>query len=94
MSTLGWRVDSGLAISDPGRKSAITSNLARILEGAIRPEPDDGDKPERQLVDVTVGADMLLNQNIAAYAAYLRQKIPLTIATICIRWGLVQILTL
>lgn len=30
VSTLGWRVDSGLAISDPGRKSAITSNLARI----------------------------------------------------------------
>ncbi len=39
-------------------------------------------------LDVTVGADMLLNQNIAAYAALTRQKIPLIIATICIRWGL------
>ncbi len=87
MSTLGWRLTPGLAISDPGRKSAITSNWREYLEGAIRPEPDDGDKPEGNWLDVTVGADMLLNQNIAAMPRYLRQKIPLTIAIICIRWG-------
>ena len=50
VSTLGWRVTTpGLAIFDPGRKSAITSNLARISGRRNRPEPDDGDKPERQL---------------------------------------------
>ncbi len=87
MSTLGCVLTPGLAISDPGRKSAITSIWREYLEGAIRPEPDDGDKPNGNWLDVTVGADMLLNQNIAPMLRYLRQKIPLTIATICIHGG-------
>ncbi len=72
----------GLAISDPGRKSAIPAIWREYLEGAIRPEPDDGENQNGNWLDVTVGADMLLNQILLPMLRYLRQKIPLTIATI------------
>ncbi|STJ77901.1 lipase [Escherichia coli] len=50
VSTLGWRVDSRLGDLRPWAQISYNQQFWReYLEGAIRPEPDDGDKPERQL---------------------------------------------
>ena len=55
VSTLGWRVDSRLGDFRPWAQSGLSRMTATNQNG--------------NWLDVTVGADMLLNQNIAAYAA-------------------------
>lgn len=70
VSTLGWRVDSQFGDVRPWAQISynqqIGDNLWKAQSGLSRMSAAT---QEGNWLDVTVGADMLLNQNIAAYAA-------------------------
>lgn len=70
VSTLGWRVDSRLGDLRPWAQISYNQqfgeNIWKAQSGLSRMTATN---QNGNWLDVTVGADMLLNQNIAAYAA-------------------------
>lgn len=70
VSTLGWRVDSRLGDLRPRAQISYNQqfgeNIWKAQSGLSRMTATN---QNGNWLDVTVGADMLLNQNIAAYAA-------------------------
>lgn len=70
VSTLGWRVDSRLGDLRPQAQISYNQqfgeNIWKAQSGLSRMTATN---QNGNWLDVTVGADMLLNQNIAAYAA-------------------------
>ncbi len=93
VSTLGWRVNSQFGDVRPRRKSAITNSLGKYLESAVRLSRMTAGNQAGNWLDVTVGADVLLNPHMAAYAAFSQRKTALRIVIICIPRGERRVLT-
>ena len=87
VSTLGWRVDSRLGDLRPWAQISYNQqfgeNIWKAQSGLSRMTATNQNGNWLDVTLICCSIEILLPM-----LRYLRQKIPLTIATICIRWGL------
>ncbi|WP_345827595.1 autotransporter [Pantoea sp. BRR-3P] len=70
IASLGWRVDSSLGGILPWAQVSYSHLVNEELSSPTRLRPDETNGRENNWVDVSVGANMPLGQNMAAFASF------------------------
>lgn len=70
IASLGWRVDSSFGWISPWAQVSYSHLVNEELSSPTREHADDMNGRENNWVDVSVGANMPLGQNMAAFASF------------------------